>query len=101
MHPLQGASFLSTPLQAGILKPPALRVVGDFDVAGHITGAGSPDWQRSHRPAHTTAAAITSLVEAGARLVGKTQMDELAYGALGENAHYGTPRNPAAPDRVP
>jgi amidase len=73
----------------------------NFDVAGHITGAGSPDWQRSHRPAHTTAAAITSLVEAGARLVGKTQMDELAYGVLGENAHYGTPRNPAAPDRVP
>src|SRR5262249_31956925 len=30
MHPLQGASFLSTPLQGGILKPPALRVVGDF-----------------------------------------------------------------------
>jgi amidase len=28
-------------------------------------------------------------------------MDELAYGALGENAHYGTPRNPAAPERVP
>src|SRR5262249_6521274 len=31
MHPLQGASFLSTPLQGGILKPPALRVVGDYD----------------------------------------------------------------------
>ena len=29
LHPLQGASFLSTPLQGGILKPPALRVVGD------------------------------------------------------------------------
>ena len=73
----------------------------NFDVAGHITGAGSPDWQRSHRPAHTTAAAIRSLVEAGASLVGKTQMDELAYGSLGENAHYGTPRNPATPARVP
>src|SRR5262249_985529 len=32
MHPLQGASFLSTPLQGGILKPPALRVVGDSGV---------------------------------------------------------------------
>ena len=30
MHPLQGASFLSTPLQGGILKPPALRVVADL-----------------------------------------------------------------------
>jgi len=32
MHPLQGASFLSTPLQGGILKPPALRVVADSAV---------------------------------------------------------------------
>ena len=30
MHPLQGASFLSTSLQGGILKPPALRVVDDW-----------------------------------------------------------------------
>jgi hypothetical protein len=30
MHPLQGASFLSTPLKGGILKPPALRVVDDL-----------------------------------------------------------------------
>jgi hypothetical protein len=30
MHPLQGVSFLGTPLQGGILKPPALRVVDDF-----------------------------------------------------------------------
>jgi len=37
MHPLQGVSFLSTPLQGGILKPPALRVVGDF-------GVSCPNW---------------------------------------------------------
>src|SRR5712691_8913017 len=35
MHPLQGASFLSTPLQGGILKPPALRVVADFLSQSH------------------------------------------------------------------
>ena len=28
-------------------------------------------------------------------------MDELAYGAVGRNRHYGTPRNAAAPGRVP
>ena len=28
-------------------------------------------------------------------------MDELAYSLNGENKHYGTPRNPACPDRVP
>src|SRR5205085_7999278 len=30
LHPLQGVSLLSTPLQGGILKPPAERVVVDF-----------------------------------------------------------------------
>ena len=28
-------------------------------------------------------------------------MDELAYSLNGENAHYGTPPNPACPDRLP
>ena len=28
-------------------------------------------------------------------------MDELAYSLNGENVHYGTPRNPACPDRIP
>ena len=34
-------------------------------------------------------------------LRGKTQMDELAYSLNGENSHYGTPLNPAAPGRIP
>ena len=33
--------------------------------------------------------------------VGKTTMDELAYSINGENVHYGTPANPAAPGRIP
>ncbi|PNH05886.1 Amidase 1 [Tetrabaena socialis] len=42
-----------------------------------------------------------ALLDAGATLRGKTHMDELAYSLNGENAHYGTPRNPAAPGRIP
>ena len=34
-------------------------------------------------------------------MVGKTLTDELTRGIFGENAHYGTPTNPRAPDRVP
>ena len=41
------------------------------------------------------------LLDAGATLVGKTIMDELAFSLNGENIHYGTPINPAAPDRIP
>lgn len=73
----------------------------NFDVAGFVTGAGNPDWARTHSAARVTARAVQQLLDAGADLAGKTQMDELAWGALGVNPHYGTPLNPAAPSRVP
>ena len=72
-----------------------------FDVAGYVTGGGNPDWQATHQPAERTARVVNTLVEAGATMVGKTITDELTRGIFGENAHYGTPVNPRAPDRVP
>ncbi len=72
-----------------------------FDVAGHVTGYGNPDWARTHPPAAATAPAIMALLEAGAALAGKTKTVELALGLTGENIWYGTPRNPRAPDRFP
>ena len=72
-----------------------------FDVAGHVTGGGNPDWQRTHGPAERTAPAVQALLDAGATLVGKTHTDELTRGIMGTNPHYGTPVNPAAPGRVP
>jgi amidase len=39
------------------------------------------------------------LLCSGATIVGKTHMSELAYSLDGNNAHYGTPLNPAAPGR--
>ena len=72
-----------------------------FDVAGHVTGGGNPDWKATHAPAGKTAWIIQTLVDAGATMVGKTHTDELTRGILGENAHYGTPVNPNAPGRVP
>jgi aspartyl-tRNA(Asn)/glutamyl-tRNA(Gln) amidotransferase subunit A len=41
-----------------------------------------------------------SLAKAGAILLGKTNMHEFAYGITGENPHYGSSRNPWAPERV-
>lgn len=72
-----------------------------FDVAGHVTGAGNPDWRRTHERATRTAGAVQRLLDAGATLTGRTVSDELAYSLLGVNAHDGTPTNPAAPDSVP
>src|SRR5258708_6830324 len=70
-----------------------------FDVAGRRTGAGNPRWKETHHAASTHAAAIERLLDAGASLVGKTISVELAYGITGQNVHYGSPRNGAAPDR--
>ncbi|MBU8542322.1 MULTISPECIES: amidase [Roseomonadaceae] len=72
-----------------------------FDVAGVTTGYGNPDWARTHAPAAATAPVILALLQAGANLRGKTKTVELAYGLTGENVWYGTPINPAAPDRFP
>ncbi|KAK7837389.1 amidase 1 [Quercus suber] len=72
-----------------------------YDVDGYVTGFGNPDWARTHPAATSTAPAVSSLLRAGATCIGKTVMDEMAYSIEGENIHYGTPRNPCAPDRIP
>ena len=66
-----------------------------FDVAGRVTGFGSPAWAATHAaPAAAHAAAVARLVGAGATLRGKTVMDELAFSLTGANPHFGTPANP-------
>ena len=72
-----------------------------FDVAGLPTGGGNPDWPGNDAPAGRHAWAVETLLEAGAAFIGKTVTDEVSLGILGESAFYGTPLNPAAPDRVP
>ncbi|MEK7231194.1 MAG: amidase [Pseudomonadota bacterium] len=72
-----------------------------YDVAGHKTGFGSPDWLATHEAAGATAPVVQRVLDAGARMVGKTHTDELTYSLNGENAHYGTPVNVNAPGRIP
>ena len=72
-----------------------------FDVSGHRTGFGSPDWFATHSEASSTATVATQLLAAGATLSGKTHTEEMAFSLTGENEHYGTPLNPTAPHRVP
>ena len=72
-----------------------------FDVAGHKTGFGCPDWLRTHDAAKVHSPVAKKLLDAGATLAGKTHTEEMAFSLTGENAHYGTPLNVAAPGRVP
>ncbi len=86
---------------AGPLAGMTFAVKDLIDVAGVPTGGGSPDWPRhAPTPAHH-AAVVRMLLDAGASVIGKTVTDEVSLGILGENAHDGTPLNPAAPDHVP
>lgn len=72
-----------------------------FDIKGHRTGFGHPDWLATHPPAKRTAEAVQRLLAAGASMVGRTHCDELCYSLTGENVHYGAPINVNAPGRIP
>lgn len=85
---------------AGPLAGLTLAVKDLFDVKGYPTGAGSPIVLAQSGIKTKTAPIVKTLLEAGARFVGKTQTDELAFSLNGKNAHFGAPINPAAPDRI-
>jgi aspartyl-tRNA(Asn)/glutamyl-tRNA(Gln) amidotransferase subunit A len=71
-----------------------------FDVAGKVTGAGSAVLRRL-APAATDAVVLKHLRSAGAVIIGKTQMTEFAFSALGTNPHDGVPGNPHDRQRAP
>lgn len=84
----------------GPLAGTRLAVKDIYDVAGYRTGCGNPGKLAEADFAERTAPAVKLILDAGARFVGKTQTDELAFSLMGQNAHFPHPVNPAAPDRV-
>ena len=89
------------PTGSGSLDGLSFAVKDLIDIGGHETGCGNPTWRGTHPPASVNAVCVEQLLDAGARCVGKTVSDELAFSLLGENHFYGTPLNPKAPERVP
>ena len=71
-----------------------------FDTEGEVTLAGSVVL-RDRPPAQKDAPVVARLRAAGAALLGKTNMTEFAFSGVGINPHYGTPANPADPERIP
>ncbi len=98
---LPGPRVYRAPTGRGILDGLTFAVKDVLDVEGTPTGSGNPDWQRTHAPARSTAPAVARCLAAGGRMVGKTICDELAFSLEGANFHYGTPRNPRCPNRLP
>ncbi|HET6570405.1 MAG TPA: Asp-tRNA(Asn)/Glu-tRNA(Gln) amidotransferase subunit GatA [Solirubrobacterales bacterium] len=83
----------------GALAGVPVAVKDLFCTEGIETTAGSRILE-GHRPLYT-ATAVRRLAEAGAGVLGKTNMDEFAMGSSNENSAYGPVRNPRDRERVP
>ncbi len=75
-----------------------VAVKDNIDVAGLPTTAACPGY--AYVPA-ADAPAVRRLLEAGAIVVGKTNLDQFATGLVGVRSPYGTPRNAHSPLHVP
>lgn len=83
----------------------AVSVKDLFDVAAHPTTAASRVLA-GIAPAAQDCPAVQRLRQAGATLIGHTNMTEFAFSAVGINPHHGTPPNPVtarldATQRIP
>lgn len=91
----RAAGEATTPLRGVPVSVKAL-----FDLQGQMTHAGSRVLADAP-PAAADAEVVRRLRQAGAVIMGHTNMTEFAYSGLGLNPHYGTPANPADPTRIP
>jgi amidase len=91
--PLSDVFVLGSGDFAGVVK-------GNFDIAGLPTQMGSRAFSGT-MPASEHAVAVSQLIAAGCRIVGRTKMHELAFGVSGINDWQGTPANPRWPKRIP
>jgi allophanate hydrolase len=73
-------------------------VKDNIDVGAHPTTAACPAFSYV---ASKSAPCVTRLCDAGAILVGKTNLDQFATGLVGVRSPYGTPRNPFDPRYIP
>ena len=68
-----------------------------FDLAGFPTSIGSKFYAARNRNALSDSWVAARLRDAGAVIIGKTHLHQLAYGVTGENRDYGDCLQPAAP----
>ena len=97
---LPAMSTFITPMDEGG-SGPRLAVKDLIDVAGVPTTAGSRAVGDAARPAGADAACLAGARAADARIVGKTNLTELAMTPAGTNPWFGTPVNPLDPALVP
>ena len=80
---------------------PRLAVKDIIDVEGVPTTAGCRALERIAKPAERDAPLLAGARAAGARIVGKANLHELAALPLGTNPWFGSPINPLDAERIP
>ncbi|KJC57205.1 allophanate hydrolase [Bradyrhizobium sp. LTSPM299] len=75
-----------------------VAVKDNIDVKGLPTTAACPAF--SYLPVHDSTA-VAKLREAGAIIIGKTNLDQFATGLVGVRSPYGIPKNPVRGDLIP
>jgi allophanate hydrolase len=73
-------------------------VKDNIDVSGLPTTAACPGYARVPE---RSAPAVQGMIDAGALLLGKTNMDQFATGLVGTRSPYGTPRNRFSAAHIP
>lgn len=97
---------VGTPLKQGKtsevapLRRATVAVKDLYGVEGYAIGAGSEAFLSDGRPQLRNSWPVQKLLDAGADITGISRTDEFAYSLAGTNAHYGTPPNPQAPERI-
>ena len=83
----------------GALHGVCITLKDNIDVAGETTMAGGVVCA-GEAPALQDATVLQRLRQAGAVVLGKTNMSEFAFSGVGINPHHGTPVNPADSQHV-
>ena len=94
-------STLITPMDPGPGAGPRLAVKDLIDVTGVPTTAGCRAVADEAVPAACDAPCMAGARMGGARVIGKANLVELAYGSHGINEYFGTPVNPFDPALSP